>query len=685
MSRLAKRAVSGTAACLIASPLPGFAQSAAPAPATPQPGTNIFDPERAPVIVIHIGARRIVLTPTPQGGSTTISAAAIAQKANQSFNSIITSSIAGAAASSSGEIHIRGSHGQYTYYLDGAPLPSSVSGSFGELIDPKNIEALKVYTGGFPARYGGNLAAVFDVAAKGGSPGGPRGYLQQSAGGFQSYETTAQAGGGQGAFSYFVSGVNSSSNRRLDPVSPSPIHDAGSDSVLFTHDELKLGAGDRLILDAAKTRSTIQIPNLVDSEVDEQAAGRNDVQRENGDFANLVWRRTHGLNSLVAAFYSHSSRLRFDPSVAPDLALTGSATTEDRNVTYDGFRTDYTIQHGKRQSLQFGFDVSAVTGHERFQIETVPADSTAFGAHATVPASVLDSHAIGGNDFGAYISHISNPGRWTLDAGLRYDSHKAQNATSQVSPRINATYTLSATDKVHAYYNRLFQPAAIEDVRALSGSTVSDNSVITPINPERDDFYEVGWLHHHHGTNISVSGYYKTAKDVIDDQPLGNTQIEIPINITKGYVRGIEFAVDTPVTKTVTAYANYARAWAKAAGVITGGVANTDPPADYFPEDHDQTDTASVGLSYDNAGTYASLDGEYGSGFPYQDDDGIFRRVSPHFIFNGVLGHKIGAFDAAFTVDNILNHPYIIKQAGTFTDREYGAGRSYGVRLTFKF
>ncbi len=114
----------------------GQAAAAPPAPVSALPA-----PSDAPVIVIKIGVRRFALVPRPTGSSTTISAASIENKANStSLSSVVASSVPGVAAAPSGEIHIRGSHGQYSYYLDGAPLPTNVSGSFTDLINPKDIE-----------------------------------------------------------------------------------------------------------------------------------------------------------------------------------------------------------------------------------------------------------------------------------------------------------------------------------------------------------------------------------------------------------------------------------------------------------------------------------------------------------------------------------------------------------------
>ena len=89
-----------------------------------------------------------------RSGSTVISSSAIENKPGlTNFTQVIAATVPGTAAAATGEIHIRGSlHGQYSYYLDGAPLPADVTGSFSDLINPKNIETLRVYTGGFPGR-----------------------------------------------------------------------------------------------------------------------------------------------------------------------------------------------------------------------------------------------------------------------------------------------------------------------------------------------------------------------------------------------------------------------------------------------------------------------------------------------------------------------------------------------------
>ena len=697
MPRLSCRALIIAAACLAALPRVADAQTAPPVlPSVPN--SNIFDPIHAPLIILRIGLHRLVLVPRSEGSATSLGATAIENKPNStSLNSIIASSVAGAASAPSGEIHIRGSHGQYSYYLDGAPLPSNVSGSFSDLINPKDIQTLRIYTGGFPAEYGGQLAAIFDVTAKAGS-GKPSGFVQQIAQSYSDYQTTAQVGGGSPTFSYFLSGIRSSSNFRLSPLTQTPLHDAGLENVGFGKFDLQSGAFNRFTLDVGSNGATIQVPN----EASRQAVGQNDFQKENGDFANLIWSHLSGADNLRVAFYSHKSQLRYFGSpqdLIPDPGSTDTSglttTNENQQATYLGLRTDYIAHANKQHKVQIGFDVNTVNGNQFFH---------SFGAPQNDPTlsqpTILDARHLAGGDKSVYAQDDWTTGRTLINYGLRYDVHQADITTSQLSPRLNLTYNTSAKDKLHAYYDRLFQPVAIEDVIHLDTSLAS----IKPFQPERDDFFEVGETHTQSGTTLSLDGYYRAEKNTIDDQVFGATQIDIPINFAKGYTRGLEVAVDGPLVKNISYYANYARSWAKGAGPVSGGLLG-ESPTTYFNDDHDQTHTASFGVSYSAHGSYATLDGEYGSGFPYGEIDRVdangnpildpqgnpfpvtinYLRVPVHTILNFGIGTTVGSTQIAFTVDNLLNHGYVIKEAGPFSDVEWGQGRAYGVKLTQNF
>jgi hypothetical protein len=76
---------------------------------------------------------------------------------------ILQQSIVGAARAPTGEVQIRGQHAEYTYYVDGVPVSSGISGSLNELFDPQVVNQIDFQTGGWDAEYGDKNAAVVNV------------------------------------------------------------------------------------------------------------------------------------------------------------------------------------------------------------------------------------------------------------------------------------------------------------------------------------------------------------------------------------------------------------------------------------------------------------------------------------------------------------------------------------------
>ena len=70
--------------------------------------------------------------------------------------------------SQNGRIHVRGSHGQIQYVVDGVPMTDEYTEAFANPLDPRYVKSAAVMTGGIPAEYGGKLAAVVDIASKSG-------------------------------------------------------------------------------------------------------------------------------------------------------------------------------------------------------------------------------------------------------------------------------------------------------------------------------------------------------------------------------------------------------------------------------------------------------------------------------------------------------------------------------------
>ncbi len=79
------------------------------------------------------------------------------------MTTLIQENLAGAVRAPTGEVHIRGQHGEYSFMLDGVPVPLGVFGGLNEIVDPKIISRATFYTGGFPAEYGGQISSLIDM------------------------------------------------------------------------------------------------------------------------------------------------------------------------------------------------------------------------------------------------------------------------------------------------------------------------------------------------------------------------------------------------------------------------------------------------------------------------------------------------------------------------------------------
>jgi len=130
---------------------------------------------------------------------------------------ILQQAITGAARAPTGEVHIRGQHAEYTYYLDGIPVYPGISGSLNELFDPAIVDRITFLTGGWDAEYGNRNAAIVNVQTK--VPVGAT-HLGASvyAGSFNSSGISVNASGSSGAWGFYGALNRQATNMRQYPV-----------------------------------------------------------------------------------------------------------------------------------------------------------------------------------------------------------------------------------------------------------------------------------------------------------------------------------------------------------------------------------------------------------------------------------------------------------------------------------
>src|SRR5579862_8596996 len=162
---------------------------------------------------------------------------------------LVQENLLGAARAPTGEVHIRGQHGEYSYYIDGVPIPLGVFGGLNDVIDPRVIDRATFLTGAFPAEYGGQIAAAIDVQTRvptgafhldaseyTGSYLASGDSLGDRVGSLKALNSNGQAlsfSGHEDKFGYFLSGSRQETDRRIDPPIAPIFHDHGFDYFLY--------------------------------------------------------------------------------------------------------------------------------------------------------------------------------------------------------------------------------------------------------------------------------------------------------------------------------------------------------------------------------------------------------------------------------------------------------------------
>ncbi|HTO73981.1 MAG TPA: TonB-dependent receptor [Gemmatimonadales bacterium] len=616
---------------------------------------------------------------------------------------IIQQSIAGAARAPTGEVHIRGQHAEYTYYVDGVPVPSGISGSLNELFDPSIINNINFVTGAWDAEYGNKNSAVVNVSTR--IPPGPFHFSASAYGGsFNSNGQTLSLSTNAGKWGFFASGTRQETDMRREPVVYDTTDNKGAvnfsnhglDWFAFGKVRYTPDGNDILDLNGNWSQTKFQVPY-------DSTGGvfLDDNQKDVNSFVNLGWRHLFAARAdesvrdefFAGAFYRHGS-LDYVPGendtpsfiFFPD-TLTPYNLSEARNFNTLGAKVDYTLH--VRHGLEFkaGILASSTTGHEDF--------ATVDSAGNPGPASNSD---LKGWDAGVYAQTAWSPVEWfEVRAGLRWDNHNAPFAgtQSQVSPRLRLNFFPDPANTIYLYYGRQFLPTNVEDLRAIT-STAQGGVATVPTLPQRDHVYEAGYIHRFpYGVVAKLAGYHKDSKPGIDDNTVPGSAIVTSVNLAEVHITGIEAVIEVRPKGPVTGFVNLALNHAYGAGPVTGGFFPTDNPPGFFDLDHDQRLSGTVGINYEAHRLFVSLTGIYGSGLTNGEDPdasygtGLFDfnksiKVDPSFITNGAIGYTITAgtviIEPQIYVDNMFDHKYILK-GQFFSGPSVGRPRSVQFRV----
>ncbi len=564
------------------------------------------------------------------------------QGADAPFNQVLLSAPGVAEDSAAnGDLHVRGEHANLQYRINDVLLPEGITG-FGLELDPRFVSSMQLITGSLPAQYGFRTAGVVDIQTKSGAVD-QGGEVSLYGGSYDTVRPSFEVGGSDGSLTYFADGSYDHNSIGIENPTPSttPVHDVSDQYKAFAYLSYIVDSSSRVSFMGSASYSNFEVPDTPGLPAGTSpdgaqwvpgyfnSAGLNENQNEQNYYAVVNYQRAAGELNYQISVFGRDSGVHFTPDPVGDLYFNGVASNVDRTLHSVGAQGDGSYSLTEAHTLRGGFT---------FLDEAVSADSTTtvFPVDAdgdpTGPAfPIVDNASLHGLFAGAYLQDEWKLARGlTVNFGSRYDVFRSSfDDEDQLSPRINFIYKASTSTTLHAGYARYFTPPPVENVppgTVTQFSGTSNQSPVTlddPVKAERSNYFDAGISQKlAPGLQVGLDGYYKSAKNQLDDGLFGQTLILSAFNYAKGEVYGLEFT-GSYSAGNFTTYLNLAHSVAKGLDWSSAEFLFDAADLDYVKDhwiflDHDQALTGSFGSSYHwneaRGVTRVYLDALYGTG-----------------------------------------------------------------------
>ena len=594
-----------------------------------------------------------------------------------------------------------GFHG-ISYELDGAPLPQSASANFAQLVDPRNVSSVEIFTGAFPAEFGGGRmgAVVNVVTGLTGPDAGTGGLLGFGGGNLATVEGRFAEHFALGAARLGLAFNTDRTSRGLDTPGEDAVNDSASTGNGFLRLTTPMGAGNQLAASVSFQHAAFQVPiNLNPNDPTSpivSMSGTNDVQLEDTRFVSLSFTHTsldgNGFVQIVP--WARYDRVRYLGDLPNDVLAyrindDGSTTQQnglrqDRAGTFAGVRAS-AFRAGSRHAVKLGGEVSVENFRSAVTVACAPGNC--------LSDTFTDNATARGTQSGFYVEDKWTPNtRLAVNAGLRYDHSTGYVSGAQLSPRIGVNQEIGHGTILHGYYGRMYAAPTLEDTRrdAVLTQTSPDQQPVYDLKPERDTYVELGIARPFApGVRAYLNAFDRTAVNVLDTTNLLNTPLFVVFNNSIARDRGIEFRFERERRSTGAGVSlTYSRAEAGGVSGSTFLLAGAPNDITLQPEDHDQTWVGNAYLTRHFGAelrSFATLQLEYGTGFPiaFQNGNG---RLPAHSIVNASIGRTADTAKSGlgFTlaIENLLDHRYPIKVNNGFNTTQWNAPRRVILRVT---
>ena len=606
-------------------------------------------------------------------------------------------------------LHPRGSEYQTQFVVDGIPLTDNRSPSFGPQIEADDVESLSVYTAGFPAEYGRKMGGAIEVNTTPDSQPGFHGQAVLSGGSFDSAAAFMKGQYSWGKNILGASASGSMTDHYLNPVVPENYSNTGTLGDFSASYERDLTPNDRLRFILRHEVSRYDIPN----ELEQQAAG----QRQNAN----------NIETMGIASYQHT----FSPNMVADFRgmvrdnannfYSNEDSTPIQVFQHNWFREGYfkgmvTVNHG-RQEWKFGVESDNTFLNENFSYNIT--DPSQFDDDT--PRTFAFRGSKPDLEQSAFLQDLIHLGKWTINAGLRWDHYQLETNNQAFSPRIAVSrYFPSVETVIHFSYDRVFQTPSFENILLSNSAEILSldptNFLRLPVLPSQGNYFEIGMSKSFWGKlKLDVNYYRRYVNNYADDDQISNTTISFPIAFRKSIIYGAEGKIYIPDWHGLSGLVSYSYMVGNAWYPVTGGLflgddaSSASQTTGHFPISQDQRNTVRGRIRYQVKPRFWLAFGvQYDSGLPFEfqgdpadalDQYGpavVSRvnfdrgRIDPTFQVNASAGaelYKSDRFNMRIQADgqNLTNVLNVIDFGGLFSGNAIGPSRSFALRLTTNF
>ncbi|HUB90530.1 MAG TPA: TonB-dependent receptor [Dyella sp.] len=592
----------------------------------------------------------------------------------------------GVVQDSFGQLHVRGDHANLQYRINGVLLPESISG-FGQTLDARTIQSIKLLDGSLPAQYGERTAAVVDITTKEGAELGNGGSVGITGGSFGTVNPNASIWGNSGNWSYFLTANFMKNDVGIENPTSSrePIHDHTDQVKAFGDVSYLINNNTRLSFLFGVANNRFQIPNNPDQApsfgyldtVNFNSADLDERQDEITRFGMLALQGKFGDTDYQVSIGQRYSDVQFIPDDIGDLMFNGVAAAIDQSDRASTVQADFAMPWGGSHTLRYGLYGNFDQGATNTNSLVFPANADGSQA-STVPFNIFTGQNITARTWAAYVQDEWNfADQWTVNYGVRGDEYEAFRTERQLSPRVGLVWQATPDTTVHVGYSRYFTPPATELIsdKAIALFTNTTNAVQnygnnTPL-AERSNYYDLGISQNIGHLTLGLDGYYRDVSRLQDEGQFGAALVYSTFNYEYGKVRGAEFTAsyeDGPWS----AYFNYAYNRAMGKKVVTSQY-NFDPDdliyvaSNYIHLDHDQKITSSGGINYAiTDATKVGADYLFGSGLRRDGDIPNGLSMPYYFQLNLSVSHDFnfqstGTLHTQLAVINALDRTYELR------------------------